>query len=560
MHLNSTYVPTVSNWLYIQKIKFPVWPIRLYTSFFVHPNRERQAEYEACIRGNSFLEQHVFVETPEAEAWIRQNAPSAVVHNTDSFPTFKTMFAAGERGYINIIANADILFTDTVFRLRQVDLEKTALCISRWEESGPSILSPVNDIGSQDIWVWKGVFRCPNSMDFRMGTPGCDNRVAAEMESAGYTVANIVYDIVTIHKHASNLRSYPDKAVLPPYMRIQGTHLLATTIPAKTRSFWRRKTILHVGYPMAELQGEFKKNCDTYVFIHRDSNDLNQAIVRAVYKYRPDITFCQIQAPGILSLETAKIIRKVSYSINWTGDARRPTPDWFKIYAPHFDVTLFSNETDVREMRAIGYRAAFLNIGFETMIYNPAKDMEITGKDIVFMGNNYPGGFPLSQLRSDMVKTLGAEFGSSFGVWGNGWEESIGVTTESQEARVYRGCKMAISLSHYDLERYFSDRMLRIMGCSTLCLAKWYPGIEKDFVDGKHLVVWRDIPELITKIRYYLANPAETFEIGRTGSGLVHSEHAWDSRLRDLEQVMNMFPKLGVQSLPPKSLRYIITS
>jgi spore maturation protein CgeB len=85
--------------------------------------------------------------------------------------------------------------------------------------------------------------------------------------------------------------------------------------------------------------------------------------------------------------------------------------------------------------------------------------------------------------------------------------------------------------------------MLRIMGCSALCLAKWYPGIEKDFTDGANIVVWKDIPELITKIRYYLDHPDEAFTIGRAASTLVHVHHTWATRLQELEYAMRKFPK-----------------
>jgi spore maturation protein CgeB len=117
-------------------------------------------------------------------------------------------------------------------------------------------------------------------------------------------------------------------------------------------------------------------------------------------------------------------------------------------------------------------------------------------------------------------------------------------TTDKQEAAIYRGSKMAISLSHYDLERYFSDRMLRIMGCSTLCLAKWYPGIEKDFTDGVHLVVWRDIQELITKIHYYMDHPKERFIIARGGHLRVGLEHTWSIRIGQLQKIIYDNPKI----------------
>jgi glycosyltransferase involved in cell wall biosynthesis len=154
------------------------------------------------------------------------------------------------------------------------------------------------------------------------------------------------------------------------------------------------------------------------------------------------------------------------------------------------------------------------------------------------MGNNYDC-FPLSPLRLDMVNSLKREFGDRFRAWGAGWGEDTTSCGPEEESNIYRGCKIAISLSHYDLERYFSDRMLRIMGCSTFCLAKWYPKIEDDFVDKKHLVVWNNIDDLIVKIRYYLENPFERFKIARCGFGHVYANHTWDRRLRELQYIID---------------------
>jgi len=538
-------------------------PLRLYTSFFIHPDRSRQAEYETCIRGNSFLEQHVFVDTDKAEEWVRNNVPTAFIHKQSTgIQSFKEMFSCAEDGYINIVANADILLNETIFRLKYFDLENTFLCIGRWEEDPLSKrIFPSMDRGSQDTWVWKNRIRNPESLDFNFGTPGCDNKLAYEMHSQGYKVANPSLDIISVHKHLTNIRSYPPLASLPPYATVV-PHLVyipnaVDTYTKNKSTFQKASCILHIGYPMKDLQEEFARNSDKYFFIHRDTSSLDATVLSYLHKHSPSFIFCQLQAPGILSLQTVMELYYSTYVVNWTGDARRPIPEWYKQYAPYFNVTLFSNETDVQEMRALGYRSDFLNIGYETQVYTPIRGL-IPSADIVFMGNNYVDSFPLSKLRSDMVEALKKQFADKFAVYGIGWENAQSTTDEEHEANIYRGCKMAISLSHYDLERYFSDRMIRIMGCSTLCLAKWYPGIEKDFKDGVHLVVWKTIPELIEKIKYYLDHPEEAFVIGRGGCQQVIAEHTWKTRMEQLAFIMESNPRNLIVRPPPVNLQRIL--
>jgi hypothetical protein len=551
--INSGKTPQITNWIPLGDTD--TLPIRLYTSFFIHPIKSRQEEYESCILGNSFLEQHIFVETDEAENWIRTNAPKAVIYRTTTTPVFQNFFDAGENSYINIVANADILFNETIFRTQCALLDKVVLCLGKWDVIEKDVIIPYTYVGSQDVWIWKGILVVPRVFNFKMGIPGCDNRIAAELNAAGYKIANVMADIVAIHKHATEIRSSPKEAVSPPYAAVVPT-FLTVSIPRSVNlysvPFRYVDTILHVGYPMTQLQDEFKKYCRNYIFLHRDSPNLNSKVIAAFSNNTPNIVFCQLQAAGILGIEVIKTMRQnKTYMINWTGDARRPIPSWYKEYAPFFDITLFSNETDVQEMRSLGFRSAFWNIGFETKLYDPLAPAYLN-HDIVFMGNNYPEAFPLSSLRSDMVNKLKTEFGSSFHVFGNGWGTTC--TNEQQESCIYRGSKIAISLSHYDLERYFSDRMLRIMGCSTLCLTKWYPGIEKDFTDGVDVVVWRDIPDLIAKIHYYLKNPKERFIIARGGFLRVTLEHTWSIRMGQLQYVIDEYP----QRIPvPKKFKLI---
>jgi glycosyltransferase involved in cell wall biosynthesis len=540
-------------------------PIRVYSSFFIHPDRKRQSEYEMCLLGNRFLEQHVFVDTNESEEWVHKHCPSAITHKRDGIQTFKTLFENGEEGYINIVINADILLDETVFRLRTIDLDNTFLCLGRWEEDTQlNIVMPFMDIGAQDMWVWKGKLKNSDVLTFNLGTPGCDNKITFEMYSAGYKIGNTVVDIVSLHKHASNIRSYPQLSIAPPYATVNPSILHVKDLPLIVNPnrlpFQRRATILHIGYPMSKFQEQFYLSCDNYIFIHHDTPNLDSLVLKVNYKFNISLVFCQLQGPGVLKLETIQALRRGSYLINWTGDARRPIPQWYKTYAPYFDITLFSNETDVCEMKALGYTSEFFNIGFEDQIYTPNRGLIIKSPEIVFAGNNYVNVFPLSQLRSDMVNTLKKEFGSNFGVWGVGWEDAQKTIDDHHEAYIYRSSKMAISLSHYDLERYFSDRMLRIMGCSTLCLAKWYPGIEKDFIDGIHLVVWKTIPELIVKIKYYLKHPEEAFVIARGGYQQVIAEHTWKNRVDHLEYIIQANKRTTLPGKPSGLLRTILTN
>jgi hypothetical protein len=58
--------------------------------------------------------------------------------------------------------------------------------------------------------------------------PGCDNRLVAEVQAAGWTVSNPSRDIKTIHVHGSRIRTatnHVNHRLPPPYLFVQPAHL-----------------------------------------------------------------------------------------------------------------------------------------------------------------------------------------------------------------------------------------------------------------------------------------------------------------------------------------------
>lgn len=255
---------------------------------------------------------------------------------------------------------------------------------------------------------------------------------------------------------------------------------------------------------------------------------LDKAILTTLQNFAPDLTFMQLQREGLVSPQILQAISGKKY--NWTGDVRTPIPQWYKTLAPYFDATLFSNGNDVAEFKRLGLRAEFLNIGFEEKDYN--LDGQRIDSGVIFMGNNYGSQFPLSQFRANMVNSI-----REIEVYGAGWNRGENLNENPQrEAAIYRGCKIAINLSHFDYERYSSDRMLRIMACGAFCLSHHYQGIEKDFEIGVDLVTWRTIPELQSLITYYLKpeNEMERNAIAANGYEKVWANHKWSDRIKEL--------------------------
>lgn len=275
----------------------------------------------------------------------------------------------------------------------------------------------------------------------------------------------------------------------------------------------------------------------------RKSKDLENDLIQACQRFDPSLVFMQIQTPGIVD---PGLIRKLSAPnrvwVNWSGDVRSTIGDWyFEIGKVDGVLTCVTNVDWVDEMRRNGLDAHYLQIGFNQEIYHPWGEAEETG-DIVFLGNYYgKSAFPLSKLRLEMVKGLKERYGDRFRCYGAGWPFSTKRTNHQQEAAIYRGCKIAVGISEFDLNRYTSDRLFRAMGSGAFYLTKRYPGISHEFLPI-HLDCWDTLDELYAKIDFWLENDERREAVARAGCEHVHHDHTWLDRARRLGEMIGWHP------------------
>lgn len=266
--------------------------------------------------------------------------------------------------------------------------------------------------------------------------------------------------------------------------------------------------------------------------------DVNFAMRSLIEEHKPDLVFMQIQTPGVIRPWMMKELSEKTKIVNWTGDVRQPTPQWYIDVGRHIHLTLFTNIHDVEVCRKQGVKADYLQIGVPDKIFRPEGPVAENVPEIVFFGNN-PGGFPLSKLRQDMVRSLKQRYGNRFGVYGSGWGKDIHpINNQEQEAAIYRGANIAINLSHFDYPRYTSDRMLRAMGSGCAVLSHNYKGIEEEFTQGVHVGVWNNFSELFEGIDFLLKEDQHRNDLLKCGSAHVHENHTWRNRINDLMKMI----------------------
>jgi spore maturation protein CgeB len=213
---------------------------------------------------------------------------------------------------------------------------------------------------------------------------------------------------------------------------------------------------------------------------------------------------------------------------------RDVTPGWYFDMAEYVSITTFSNMQDVANLRAMGFKSDFLQIGIDPEVFSPdGEKMDVP--EIVFMANNYGNQFPLSRFRVQVVDFLKDNYGGRFKVFGNGWKPGEQSLNHSQyeEAKAYRGAKIAISVSHFNSDRYTSDRMFRALACGTCVLSHQYEGIEKDF-STEVLRMFKNTNELKAQIDYLLGHPEERIRIAETGCKYAHQTFSYKNMVQHI--------------------------
>ena len=211
----------LSNWLKAQGVEneyksnaikgnYTLKTINLFVQVYQSDNEARQKELDTCLKNNKSLN-------------INGVPYFNIIEITERL-TFNQMFKLTEQypDRINIIANSDIYFNETILAVRFIK-ENQCLALSRWDIRGSNaILFDRKD--SQDVWIFNGAVKC-NGGNYYLGIPGCDNKIAWELKQSGYQISNPSKSIHALHLHQTEYRTYtPKDRLLEPFHFIKPHH------------------------------------------------------------------------------------------------------------------------------------------------------------------------------------------------------------------------------------------------------------------------------------------------------------------------------------------------
>lgn len=99
---------------------------------------------------------------------------------------------------------------------------------------------------------------------------------------------------------------------------------------------------------------------------------------------------------------------------------------------------------------------------------------------------------------------------------------------------VYKGSKINIYVTPRAIRSGVPLRVLEIMACQGFVLVNYQEDLAKEFEDGKELVMYRSLDEMVEKVQYYLEHEEERKQIARAGYEKVLREYNYATKLRKI--------------------------
>jgi len=287
-----------------------------------------------------------------------------------------------------------------------------------------------------------------------------------------------------------------------------------------------------------------------FMAIHRQGDNPNARLIATALEFKPDWLWLQVQGADVIHGTTIERFKRElprCLITHWMGDLRLEIAPGLADICRTTHVTLLSNadETQHAMYRKAGARhVEYLQIGLdpEDILATRGNDWDppFAVPDVVFCGGYYghvPAFAQGTKERLDAIRALLAS-GIHVGVVGTGWPSDIpviGACTPKQQVHVYKRARVALSINHFNhLTRYYSDRHLIALASGTPVVARYVPGMEKEFANGFDCHFWFELADLHQFVQKCLTDRDGAVTMGRRGQIEVTERHSWPARIRSV--------------------------
>lgn len=108
------------------------------------------------------------------------------------------------------------------------------------------------------------------------------------------------------------------------------------------------------------------------------------------------------------------------------------------------------------------------------------------------------------------------------------------VDYQAEMPLVFHNSRINLNITSRTIESGIPQRVFDILACGGFCLTNYQPEIAELFEDGKELVMYTDIEDLLQKVEYYLIHEEERAQIAKAGYEKVRNCFSVKDRIAEL--------------------------
>lgn len=113
-----------------------------------------------------------------------------------------------------------------------------------------------------------------------------------------------------------------------------------------------------------------------------------------------------------------------------------------------------------------------------------------------------------------------------------------GADSNTMMPKIIKCSKINLNLTNRPIKTGLPLRIFDIMGAGGFLISNYQAEIPELFVPGEDIVLYDSIPDLLSKIEYYLAHDEERKAIAKSGYEKVKACHTYDIRLKEMLEMI----------------------
>jgi spore maturation protein CgeB len=271
---------------------------------------------------------------------------------------------------------------------------------------------------------------------------------------------------------------------------------------------------------------------------------MNRDLIATADAVAPDFVFCLLHTDEFDFGTIRTLTDRGFVTFNWFTDDHWRFDDFSRHWAPAFRWVGTTDSSAVAKYQAIGYAGVLKTQWACNHFQYRRLDLPLC-HDVTFVGLPH-GHRPrlIQRLRAAGVEVL---------TRGAGWPE--GRVSQEEMIALFNQSRINLNLSNSSrrpsfFRRWFGrgrsrtqqikGRTFEVPGCGGFLLTDPADNLESYYVPGQEVAVYDGVPNLIERIRYYLAHEDERAAVAEAGWRRTLREHTYEARFNDLFRRMGL--------------------